>query len=155
MLRRVIFSPISAGSKRLGFVVDVGNFFVVVFVDLAEVVFEAVISVEVVVDGISELVVVTAVVADEDMVELLDSVLEFMVGADSELGLTKQNTTIATVINAATIVSITFFIIVPFVKPTACKPACMLNCAPQETCHRFYVSYALALLQSKSRYPTQ
>lgn len=102
--------PISVGSKRLAFVVVVDDFLVEDFVDDVVVVVDVFVSTVVVVDGISELVVVTAVVADEDVVELLDSVLEFAVGTDSEPGLTRQSTTIVTVINAATTASIAFFI---------------------------------------------
>lgn len=91
-------------------VVVVVAFFVEDFVDDVAIVVDVFVSVVVVVDGISALVVVTVVVADEDAVELLDSVLEFAVGTDSEPGLTRQSTTIATAISAATTASIVFFI---------------------------------------------
>ena len=131
MLKRVILSPISAGSKRLGLVVGVDDFFVVAFVALAEVALEVVVSVEVDVGRFSVPVVVLTIVdavVEEEVVDTFDSFSGFVEGTDPKPNITIKTTTVTTVISVAKVITAAFFIRFPPVLPFVIegKPVCTL-----------------------------
>ena len=131
MLKRVILSPISAGSKRLDFVVDVGSFFVVDSVAVEEVVLKAIVSIEVDVGTLSVPVVllsVVDVVVEEETIRSFESFSGFVERSVPKPDVTIKTTTVTTVISVAKVITAAFFIRFPPVLPFVIegKPVCTL-----------------------------